>query len=269
MKWYIILGVLQFFLLGCKKNQPQMTSLSEECKCVSEVSANFKMGEEYDGELFDLDTINIFKKYSGSFESLGSSYVKFEANIQNAISYEWQIGSNSTVQTTKEFGLYFNDTIGTIAVRLIVHAIPNKLCFPNDDGIDTTIRYLTLISMEKPDILGKFIGHNPNISESDFIIEIDTFSNSGSWGVINYGIKNLPFGNSFDLVGNLNSFSFYGTEESGSLGDAFIQLTPSICKGYFNKKTKQIEITYSVRYFSSDYTSYQTFYDQKFIGKKL
>ena len=271
MKIVFSLLLLGLCITACKKEQPDLTTLNN-CSCANEVSADFKMGQFFDSDLIDLDTVHYYMYYEpdGTFHLDGNCYISFSANDANAMSYEWQVGNNSSSQTTKDFGLYFDDTVGTIPVRLIIHSTPNTICFPDDDGIDTVTRYLTVRSMPQPYLIGKFKGYNTDNPAQEFIIEIDTFHPENS-NFITYGIKNLPTGNTFDKINSFNTVSFNGTTESGSTtdGGGFIQFTGQT-KGLFNSATNQLRVTYSARYYNSSFSQIlQELTNKTFVGIKL
>lgn len=274
MKFSILFVLALLLFTACKKEQPQPDA-SLNCDCAKEVSADFKMGEIYNGELVDLDTMHYYLDYEWNIGNVVSSHlsqecrVNFSANLQNALSYEWQVGNSGTVQTSKDFYINFHDTIGTIPVRLIVHAKPNLICFPYDDGIDTVVRYLTITSMKKPYLIGKFLGANTDNPSEQFTIEIDTFRTSGNIPFIKYGIKNLPLGNGFDAFNYKNVISFKGVNESGDGLIQFLNTSTQGPEGFFDCKTGKIKITYSAKYYNSNNELINQINNKTFIGTKL
>lgn len=272
---------------ACKKEQPQPDA-SLNCDCAKEVSADFKMGEVFGEQFIELDTIAMpISYYDGNpanFGYLNTVYVHFSADIKNAISYEWQVGSNSITQTTKDFGLYFSDTIGTIPVRLIVHAKPNKICFPNDDGVDTLVKYLTIRNVIPDPLTGKYYGYNTNDPTHLFTIEMDTTRIADPTSPYGYyvglGIKNLPDGNQnwFFVGGDLGSTTrcFVNAGElsqpySGNY--AVYDLNSSILgqstNGIYDPKTNKITINYYSAPVLSPFLLGTPFPKRTFIGKKL
>jgi hypothetical protein len=263
-----VLLVMLLVLVSCRKEQPGLDD-TNNCDCAKEVSAGFKMGQLYDGELIDLDTIHYYLDYEtdGSSSLNGNCYVNFSADLENATSYEWQIGNNLGTQNTREFGIYFNDTTGTIPIMLVVHSKPNTICFPDDDGIDTVVRYLTVHSRPVPYLTGTYVGHNTDAPGQSFTITIDTFryTTPDFDTYILYGIKNLPNGNGFDGINWMNTVSFSGATESG---DGLVQLTGPF-NGFFDKKTRRITITYSARYYNADFSAILNELTNKtFVGVK-
>jgi hypothetical protein len=96
-------------------------------------------------------------------------------------SYEWQIGP-STTRTTQQFNLSFDaNTLGNIRVRLVAHRPPSTACFPQDTGVDTLTRQLTLVPFKDPylpernpraPIYGKFQGALRSAPRDTFTVRI-------------------------------------------------------------------------------------------------
>jgi hypothetical protein len=195
-----------FFVIAvsCKKDDFSSTG-GYNCAKEKPVSADFMMGEIYGDEFIDLDTVVMDVDYKdgnpANYDRDTYTYVYFKANLAGA-SYEWQIGNNGIVKTGKEFSLLFSYRVGTIPVRLIVHKAPNKYCFPNDDGIDTVVRYLTVDNVEPHPLFGEYKGYSLSNPSEQFTIKMDTSRfnelgyepNTGYYSVYK-GIYNLPNGN--------------------------------------------------------------------------
>ncbi len=142
--WMLIMGLL---LSACKKEQPQLRSLEEDCGCAKEVSADFVMEEMTTGN------IN-FARYTNTDSIFGDKNVRFTALEENA-DYTWYIGSE--VIKTKEVTRFFpNSMVGqTIPVTLVTKKKANIICLPNDDGYDSIVKYLTIA--ETYDYDGPFV----------------------------------------------------------------------------------------------------------------
>ena len=193
-----------FIAFSCKKDDFSSTG-GYNCAKEKPVSADFMMGEIYGDEFIDLDTVVMDVDYNDGNPAnfIRDTYrtVHFKANLAGA-SYEWQVGNNGTVKTSKEFSLLFSNRVGTIPVRLIVHKAPNKYCFPNDDGIDTIVRYLTVDNVEPHPLFGEYKGYSLSNPSEQFTIKMDTsrFNQlgfepyTGHYSVYN-GVYNLPNGN--------------------------------------------------------------------------
>lgn len=279
IKYKLVFVCLISFLFSCKKEQPKMSVLEENCECIKEVSANFKMGQFADSPInkvfVETDTIHFYVNYfEGNPDDFNvmQTKVDFVADCKDAISYKWQVGNNAIQQTTKSFSLLFDDTLGTIPVTLIVQAKPNLICNPTDDGIDTITKFLTLKVFDEFPLKGKYEGTSSNNPASKFIIEIDTFMTSSYQ--IRYGIKNLPNGQHwFNSIGELKTYSFNGISDGlSSINDFYIiyafngqnkEDTPTI----YDRNTNTIKIKYSYEYRA--FSPYSYFNKITFTGKKL
>lgn len=244
------------------------------------------MGEKFGDLNIDLDTIIMPVIYAdgdpANFDSINDVYVFFSANYDDALSYEWQVGNNTTSQTTKEFGLYFTDTM-TINVRLIMTSTPNTKCFPNDDGIDTIDRVLSIRNVQPHPMWGTYSGHttdNPNV---DFTIEIDTltrYSSQQSLFLCQEVIKNLPNGKvnpvAFSRVLGSASYSFIGLGDVPPpyndiiyVGQPNTSIFAQSSRGVYDPKTGEIRITYFTKDILSSTQLSGSFTEHTFIGKKL
>jgi hypothetical protein len=228
--------------------------------------------------------ISYYDGNPANFGYLNTVYVHFSADIKNAISYEWQVGSNSIIQTTKDFGLYFSDTIGTIPVRLIVHAKPNKICFPEDDGVDTLVKYLTIRNVIPDPLTGKYYGYNTNDPTHMFTIEMDTTRIADPTSPYGYyvglGIKNLPDGNQnwFFVGGDLGSTTrcFVRTQIPSQpyFGNIMVYdleygIFNKCTVGLYDPKTNKITINYYSAPVLSPFLLGTPFPKRTFIGTKI
>jgi hypothetical protein len=136
-----------------------------------------------------------------------------------------------------------------------VHKTPNHYCFPNDDGVDTVTKYLTITNVEPHPYFGQFKGYCISKPEETFTIQIDTarFNNADyplNTGHYAYykGIKNLPNGNN----GWSGIFSYY---EGGTL--SFInQLYPGFDDNRYNSTGQYALLTNE---YPDNYTKDQNF----------
>jgi hypothetical protein len=286
----VIVGIICFgVLFSCKKIQPNMSDVKIACDCAKEVSADFLMGEKYGETLIDEDTvfmpIDFVDGNPMNFDYSNYVCIYFAADIQNAISYEWQVGNNSITQSDKEFSLYFNDTIGTIQVRLIVHANPNLKCFPNDDGIDTIIKSLTIKNSKTIPMAGKYYGCNTNDPDHFFTIEIDTVTTINSIAIpaktCNLSIYNLPEGKQkwVNLIRSIGSYSFC----FNAVSDEYYQPYPAnyllynensnffekSTRGIYNRNTKEIIIDYYSVPVIDNLNLGTPFPQRRFVGKLI
>lgn len=282
MKNLILLCLGLLLVASCKKEQPEMTKVNAGCDCAKEVSAGFKIGQYadiYKTQFIETDTIHMYMDYQdgnpANFKLNTNCTVDFVADLEGAISYQWQVGSNAISQTVRSFSLDFSDTIGTIPVCLIVKSKPNLICFPNDDGIDTVTKYLTIKHFKEFPLKGKYKGYLSNDPSTEFIIEIDTFKDNEIFmdGMVRYGIKNLPNGQgSFVPFNGFKTYSFQDIYES--YVNEF-NIDPYDGPGFgeraklFDRSSKTITIPFSYIYRESITGPYHYFEKLYFIGKKL
>lgn len=122
--------------VSCKKEQPEMKPFNEDCSCANEVSADFLMEE------MTFSNLSI-AKYTDTDSILGSKSVRFRVKESGA-EYKWYIGSETMIDTSVI--RFFGPSIlgQTVPIILVVKKKPNKICFPNDDGYDSVVKYLTI-----------------------------------------------------------------------------------------------------------------------------
>jgi hypothetical protein len=131
--------------------------------------------------------------------------VYFKANIDNAIRYEWKVGTDNRTWNTKEFQLNFSDDDSTILrynpieVRLIVEYETSD-CFPENDGIDTVYKTIHFRAYWENQIEGVWEGHlddNTNHSYQmilDIKKSLSIASNSDNLFIYNqYGLNSGCF----------------------------------------------------------------------------
>ncbi len=274
---------------ACKKEQPQPDA-SLNCDCAKEVSADFKMGEKFGTQFIELDTIAMPIDYAdgnpANFDYFNTVLVYFSADYTNALSYEWQIGNNSTVQTTKDVSLYFNDTVNHLPVRLIVHAKPNLICFPDDDGVDTIVKYLTIKHMPPDPLKGKYYGYNTDNPGHYFMIEIDTttFHNDAMLppNLCSLSIKNLPEGKSMPAAINkamgCATYGFRavsGIEEvqpytsNVILYNEEVMIFEQSTRGFYDHKKNELIIDYYSAPVVDQFHLGPAYPARRFIGKRI
>lgn len=93
---------------------------------------------------------------------------------QDLDSYEWQIGTEPTPRMGRTVTVTFGCApFNRIAIRLIVKGQPNLACDPDDDGIDTVMKYVAVRPFDSLMIAGRFKGRHTHIQEEeDFVVEI-------------------------------------------------------------------------------------------------
>lgn len=175
MKILILTSILAVFLFSCKKDiQPTLQEL--DCDCAKEVSADFLMEEMTTGN------IN-FAKYTDTELIYGDKNVRFTA-LDESADYTWYIGTE--IIKTKEVTRFFsNSMIGqTVPIILVTKKNANTICFPKDDGYDSIIKYLTIVSdkdnFDTTLIEGIYRVKSPLVADSfDIIVDITKNLNLG------------------------------------------------------------------------------------------
>lgn len=81
-----ILAGLFVTINSCRKEQPAMKTLNEDCSCANEVSADFWMEEKYGFEPHE--------KYTETDSIFAAKVVRFRAKEQNA-EYTWYLGAET------------------------------------------------------------------------------------------------------------------------------------------------------------------------------
>ena len=193
---YIIVGIVcAGIVFSCKKIQPEMSVLNAGCDCAKEVSADFQIFElawyQYPNELStETDT------------SFSQKNIRFEAKEEGA-SYKWIIGSETL--TGKTIVRYFDETWKgqEINIKLIVNKKPNKICLPNDEGIDTIEKTFFIsnqsLNFELAESFlmeGTYRVKDNNSSDSVSVL-IDYYYNSSQ----DYGIKII----NYDGIGSVST----------------------------------------------------------------
>jgi hypothetical protein len=170
-----LLGIIGIGVSGCDEDCTDETNIDcpnyDPCYGVEKHILDFSIsGDEYLGyNPMICDTI-----FTGSSAT-------FRANLSDAISYEWKVGTDTRVWTNQSFGLSFPIQDSTylinnpIPVTLIVEYEPNTVCFPNDDGRDTITKYVHFRSQWQADYYGKWQGYLNDDENNPYTIRIEAF----------------------------------------------------------------------------------------------
>lgn len=133
------------------------------CYGVSDV-ASFECSE-----YFDENTDLLVKCDTMVFNGASSSI--FKSN-RDYLTYDWQIGSDTNLRHGKTFAITFNKSFGTIPVTLIGKRAPNPKCIPNDDGVDTLTKLITIVDWKASPLIGRYTGSLVSNPKDTFTIEI-------------------------------------------------------------------------------------------------
>jgi hypothetical protein len=128
------------FLTSCHKEQAILPNGLNGCGCAEETSADFKI-EEFWGDINDYDI------RTETDTAYTEKNIYFTAYQKDAI-YKWYIGTE--ILTDSVVGRFFpNGAVEnqTIPITLVVKKKPNKICFPNDDGYDSIVKYIHFVKL--------------------------------------------------------------------------------------------------------------------------
>lgn len=160
----ILLNVALFScisLWGCNKTGP------DPCDSLTPFEASFSMGVYFEGGAgeWEIDTL------IASDTVINKKFITFIAD-EVYDSYEWHIGEDPRVFTENRVSLLFSLPEDSIRIQLIAKKKPNQTCFPNDNGIDTVVHYLTIIKKEDNPIIGIYKGYLESDPSTAMEVEI-------------------------------------------------------------------------------------------------
>jgi hypothetical protein len=105
----------------------------------------------------------------GIFEAVGDSLVESDTILTyNSVvfraageydSYEWKVGTDDRVFTTRQFGLLFLTAEGKIDVTLKAKKKRDSQCFPNDPEETTVTKSFYIINWAQAPIIGRYSGY--------------------------------------------------------------------------------------------------------------
>jgi hypothetical protein len=103
--------------------------------------------------------------------TLTKNIVLFKADT-DYVSYEWKIGDDPRVFSTKEVPLAFDEPVSHLKIQLIAKWNANLKCFPSDNGVDTVVSYLTVIDRKANPIFGEYRGANQSNTSDNFNMRV-------------------------------------------------------------------------------------------------
>jgi len=168
--------VALLFLMGiiCTFSNCEDTPIKiDPCAEKNAVTASFTIYENVSDSLFVADTV------------LQYNTIVFSAD-ENYDSYEWTVGDDARIFTTKKFHLSFQQPVGKIDVTLKVTKAPDAKCFPEDDGVDVLTKSFVVIDWRNSLTIGEYEGVNISKPSEKFEIKI-----TREFDVNNHPIYNL------------------------------------------------------------------------------
>ncbi len=265
MKRYLILILfgISLLLCGCpEKKSPVEPDPCESAKPISAAFNIYELLEPPDGwEPYDTDTSFASDHY---FEAIGY-----------AEEYEWHIGEEIIYQksvTRRNFPRGKN-----IPIMLIARGEPNKECFPDDDGIDTVIRYLYVARVMENDepctyefdlFSGNYFGYNTDSPKDTFTITIDACHKYYlGWNI--FRLINIPLGCEVEFRSTTKSVAGYRQWRFIHEAGDYDCLTPRGLARIFGKSNDSIRIKYEIQ----KAPGYQYYYEERikkeFIGVRV
>jgi hypothetical protein len=229
MNYFKIITLFSFILFFANCNPKEEIAPENPCGGQEEVKADFVIEELIGDRWFEGDTI----------ANYGNS-VRFSA-LQKADSYTWILGAETL---TTQSVIKSSFPLGWLDVKLIVKRIPNKTCFPFDDGIDSSERkfYVWPVKFTLPPsapiypqypIYGTYRGHNLSKPNLEFNVTLyDTFWKNGVDNPAYVGlVSGIPYVNSIWNKSGNNNYSFYDWCEYGGVSPkAFVMKNIAVLK---------------------------------------
>jgi hypothetical protein len=111
------------------------------------------------------------------------NYVQFET-VDNYESVTWKLGNDPNIRTQPEFNLSFINALGVVPIEFKGNKTPNSLCFPNDNGMYSSNKNLTVLEqVEKPiltlsPLIGRYKGYFTNAPNDTFTVRLEYFDSS-------------------------------------------------------------------------------------------
>ena len=208
---YTILVMAPIVLHSCKDKDPDTDPCENYRRPIADFLVQDDLQQQCSNELgFTLSCDTIVKNGQYTFKS-----------ALDYDTYLWEvIGNPSFKRTTKSFPLTF-PSVNKIQMRLVGKRKPNNTCDPNDDGIDTIIK--TISVTDTTIIYGKFVGYdsaNPNEEVGMEIVYEKRPGYVNYYTYINYfpdSCTDNKFGLGISFTYNLIFLNYHNTQGGGTL----------------------------------------------------
>jgi hypothetical protein len=162
MKPPLLFLVLCILIFSCSKS-----GRVNPCTAVRPFEAVSTIGERVGDSAIETDTAFI-------------GTIIFEGS-KDYLTQEWKIGDDPRTFTQEKFTLNFYDPLPQINVFFSASGIPNKECFQNDSGSDSSIKHLTILprdSNAKTELIGDYLGYVEGKPTDTFTVSIKFYSDS-------------------------------------------------------------------------------------------
>jgi hypothetical protein len=131
-----------------------------------------------------------------SVETLAFGVAHFSTTIPYE-SYQWQVGSDPRVFTSKTMTMQFPDNTFNVPVRMIGRRKVDSQCFPNDDGLDTLRTTVSFTQFAQAQVLGTYYGYDTLNPADKFSVEVKVlYGYDSTWDktfIKNVVVGKLPF----------------------------------------------------------------------------
>lgn len=183
----LFLFAIVLWLAACREKD-----VPSPCEGKVQTTASFAIKEMLGDTAFTADTI------------FRDNYVQFEA-LTAYDSVKWKVGNDIGAFTNPRFTLSFVNDLVTIPVVFTGYKQADQHCFPNDGGVYSGTKLLTIVeqvdkaTLTLSPLIGRYRGAFLDASSDTFTIRIDYFDSSkydiSVTGTKNfYWISNMPKG---------------------------------------------------------------------------
>ncbi|WP_107037406.1 hypothetical protein [Brumimicrobium mesophilum] len=145
IKILLLTSVFLLVLFSCRKEQPEINDPQNACDCSKEISADFLMEERTSSSAAPLNF------YTNTDTIIQDKTVRFSA-LEKDAHVTWYLGQE-TISGEQEVERYFGANYAgqSLSIICVVKKDPNSICFPNDDGYDSIVKYINVSSHDVRD----------------------------------------------------------------------------------------------------------------------
>lgn len=248
---FILLALLT--LNGCRTCKDQTNPECDNynpCAGKTPFNADFTIEERFTslGSVFGVLDTSVVATTDTIVSSFGAIRAKFTAP-DSYTSYYWTIGTDPTVFTTKSFSQFFPDPV-SVDVTFIGTRTPDTLCFPNDDGVDTVVKKLTVVDYSQSPFMGNFYGTSTEKPDSAYTVSVvyQPKPDCSYWVTGLSGCNMTTFCGSIFAIGY--NFAAYRQSESGNCNQrGFIYKNPET--KIFTFKYQKANTPNAINYFTA------------------
>jgi len=149
------LSLMALDFASCCKDEPcddptdRLCPNFDPCLVTPSANSNFFILDSFYQGGNQLDT---FISFNVDTTWSGSSLFFRAADTEHIASYQWQVGSHSSVIEDPIFELDFTGFTGNVPVRLITTAKDEHQCLKEEDQVDTTYKNLVILPFDRDNI---------------------------------------------------------------------------------------------------------------------